>query len=137
MAIYDALKDAATLLKELQRMDLYEALLNVREELQGIREENLRLRDENKKLGEQLEVQQTIEFERGLFWIRQDPMTADKSDTPVCPYCYENDKKVFRLQIHVDYAGERSVQCEHCKFFCVLQKGIHNKRPPFGYGSGT
>lgn len=132
MAIYDALKDAATLLKELQRMDLYEALLNVREELQGIREENLRLRDENKNLREQLEVQQTIEFDQGIYWIRSDPFSKGKIDTPVCPRCWDVDKKIVRGLIKIPRTGEPYMKCKNCdKYFDMEGTGRNGKSGPY------
>ncbi|NMC43102.1 MAG: DNA replication initiation control protein YabA [candidate division Zixibacteria bacterium] len=128
MTIYDALKDAATLLKELQRMDLYEALLNVREELQGIREENLRLRGENRNLREQVEVQQTIDFDKGIYWVRNDPFSKEKTDTPVCPRCWDVDKKIVRGIITTREEGGRSLLCSNCGKYFDLGGGDRNAR---------
>jgi regulator of replication initiation timing len=132
MDILEALKDATKLAQKYQQMDLYEKLLSVREELQQIREENLRLRDEHKNLREQLEVQQTMDFDKGIYWVRNDPFSKEKTDTPVCPRCWDVDKKIVRGIIKVPGDGIPYMKCKNCdKYFDLEGTGRNGRSGPF------
>ena len=80
-----------------------------------LRDENIKLREELKSFRKQLALKEKLEFRNGVYWIKNDSMTPDGSDTPICPKCYaENDYLVMRLKI---YKGdhEDSVFCPKCK----------------------
>ena len=97
------LKVAYNVLKEANRLDLAEKILNLREELIDLKEEKLRLLEENNDLKEKLTLKSKITFDKGVCWIIDDEMKPDKSNTPICPTCWQEDGIVKR--INPEYFG--------------------------------
>lgn len=114
MGLIDYLKDAAKLAQELNRMDLYQDLLSAQEEVADLRTELLLLREENADLVSKLQIKESLTFEKGVYWIRDDDMTDQKDATPVCPTCWDSKKLLMRLKLHT-FANSTSVHCHNCK----------------------
>lgn len=114
MATKDLIKLVYDVLKEANRLDLAEEIVELRNNNLDLKEENLKLREAKTSLEEQLNTKSSIFFDRGINWIEEDEMTKDKSNTPICPKCYASDKLVMRLSIRT--FGERpGVHCKNCK----------------------
>ena len=114
MSTYSAIKDAIEIAKKLNQMELLEQLLDVKEQLSELREDNLTKGEQIKQLSEQLALKASIEFDKGVYWIRSDPQTPENGDTPICPRCYDSENKVIRLSI-VRHSKGPAVRCSNCK----------------------
>jgi hypothetical protein len=107
-------KDVLRLVKNLDNAELLEKLLEVKELHSDLRDENLQLNEKNRELQGQLELQARIEFDKGVYWIRNDPQTPGKVDTPICPKCYDSDSVVVRQAERQLQLG-RGFECANCE----------------------
>jgi hypothetical protein len=114
MSVVDTAKTAYDLAKKGMTVEFQEKIMQLREEALELQEENLRLRKENRELKERIELQETVRFERRVYWRGDD-------EIPFCQYCYE---KCDHLLIHLvggppdpDIPRNTPVyyRCRHCK----------------------
>ncbi len=114
MSWYDAIKDAIDVAKRFDQTELYDKLLKLREEMSELRDDNIAKTEKIRELEEQLKLKALIEFDKGVYWIRNDPAAGGECDTPICPNCYDSEKKVMRLPICTLSSGP-VVYCWNCK----------------------
>jgi hypothetical protein len=136
MAMYDAIKDAASLALDLKRMELYQELLKVMVEVADLKKENLDLREQVQSLSERLQLKDSLVFEKGIYWVKGDPLTKDQSDTPVCPTCWDKDGKVMRLVVG-SYSGGTGIYCKQCKEVFIIEKCESVDEPRLSIVSST
>jgi hypothetical protein len=88
---YDFVKKGLTLEQQ-------QKLLDLREAYQSLQEKNIQLRDLVQSLEKQLEIKDSVDYEAPYYWF----INPDGSkDGPFCQCCYDNTKKLIRLQIIV------------------------------------
>ena len=79
---------------KLKLADLVSALADAKIELAEV-QEIIFDKDRNiKELEEALKIQNNLKYEKPYYWI----IEKDKKDGPFCQQCYDNDKKLIRLQ---------------------------------------
>lgn len=107
-SIGGVLKKAGHIEITAQVIELQQTLLQLFAERATHLEQMQQLRDENATLRAQLEVRDTLRFERNAYW-RGSP--GGKSDGPFCSSCFDVDRRLVRmLQLHREVS-----QCAHCK----------------------
>lgn len=94
MAIFDELKSVANVLKEADKIPQYQQILEVLEKLLEMQKHVVDLEVENKGLKDKLEIQRSLIFENNAYWINKD----GKKDGPYCSCCWDDDRKVIRMQ---------------------------------------
>lgn len=113
-----AATDIAKLLKEsslsldkaeqkLKLADLIGALADVKIEMANIQQLVIDREQRIKELEEELRVKAKLIYERPFYWL----VEGTKKDGPICQQCYDNEKKLIRLQ---DYGGGHWY-CMTCK----------------------
>jgi len=96
MGILDNAKDIAKLIEKYNDAELYKKILDLRDEIFELRENNLNLKTEIKALKEEKNINNKIVFEKPYYWLKD----GDKKDGPYCQKCFDDDKKLIRLQEH-------------------------------------
>lgn len=95
MGIIDNAKDIAELIKKMGNMELYEKIIDLRDEIFSLREENLQQKEEINKLNNLLNVKQKVFYAAPYYWATID---GGKKAGPFCQKCYDTDKSLIRLQ---------------------------------------
>ena len=72
MAIFDVLKTTAFVLKEANKIEEYQKILDVLEQLLEMQKRISDLETENKELKEKLKIQESLVFENNAYWIKKD-----------------------------------------------------------------
>jgi len=120
MSMIEVIKEAVTLARKYDNIELTQELLTAEEDYIELKRENLKLREEVNNLREQLKLKPKISWYGHLYWIEEDELTKGKSRTPICNNCYDKEGKVFRLSPKLGFGseGERHqyVGCHNCKF---------------------
>ncbi len=104
----DTIKALNEILKKANRLDLAEEITSLREELVTIKEKNIKVIEENSNIKKQLELKSKIIYEKGICWIIEDEMKKDKSNTAICPICWQIDKIVLRIEPQLYSYGPNS-----------------------------
>lgn len=122
MSIIDDTKKIMELIKKYNDAELYQKIVDLRDEIFELKEENLNLKEKIKNLVEEKKVSEKMFFEAPFYW----KMDGDKKDGPYCQKCYDDDKKLIRLQ-----ALEKEYwQCCVCKNYFRDPSYSRPKRPP-------
>jgi len=94
MGIIDHAKDIAELIKKYNDAELYQKIIDLRDEIFELRENNLNLKGKIKALKEEKKINKKIVFEKPYYWIKD----GEKKDGPYCQKCFDDNKKLIRLQ---------------------------------------
>ena len=79
---------------KLRLVELMEKLSDIREKVLDIKEENQVFRERIKELETQLKAHSEISFIDGIYWT----IEGNNKEGPFCQKCYDDDKKLIRLQ---------------------------------------
>ena len=109
MAIFDELKSVAKTLREADKIEQYQQILDVQEKLIDIEKRNYELENENRKLKEKLVQKETLIFERNAYWTKVD----ERKDGPFCSRCYDVERNLVRIKLW-DRTTNRYA-CPECK----------------------
>lgn len=104
-----AVKAAASIAKEAGKLELYEKILDLRDQLMQADDENRALRRRVDELEEQLRWKERLVFRYNVYWGRAD---EDDPEWPYCPRCWDAERKAIRL---VKTATKDYVECRNCK----------------------
>src|SRR5580765_2819123 len=107
MISLDALKTAATVLKEAGKIEQYKQILEVQEKLLEMQEENASLKSENKTLKELLKTKEGLVFDKNCYWHSN----GDKKDGPFCSRCWEKNNDLIRMHPQGNKAYYRCPEC--------------------------
>jgi len=94
MGIIDHAKDIAELIKKYNDVELYQKIIDLRDEIFELRENNLNLKGKIKALKKEKKINEKIVFEKPYYWIKD----GEKKDGPYCQKCFDDNKKLIRLQ---------------------------------------
>ena len=72
MAIFDELKSIGKVLREADKIEQYNQILDVQEKLLEMQKRIIELDSENRVLKEQLETKASLIFEKNAYWIEQE-----------------------------------------------------------------
>lgn len=106
MGLTDTLKTVYKGVQTIGNMELLAEIQEAREEAVSLVEENAGLRQRIKDLEEALEAHGALEFDGAVYWICE----GDERDGPVCPRCYDAERKLIRLHSGGMYEWE----CKAC-----------------------
>jgi len=94
MGIIDNVKDIAKLIKKYDDIELYKKIIDLHDEISELRENNLKLKGKIKSLKEEKKIDEIIVFEKPYYWLKD----GAKKDGPYCQKCFDDNKKLIRLQ---------------------------------------
>jgi len=94
MGIIDHAKDIAELIKKYNDADLYQKIVDLRDEIFELREDNLKLKEKIKAFEGEKKINEKIVFESTYYWLKD----GEKKDGPYCQKCFDDNKKLIRLQ---------------------------------------
>jgi hypothetical protein len=94
MGIIDNVKDIAELIKKYDNVELYQKIIDLRDEIFELKEDNLKLKEKIKSLEEEKKINEKMIFELPFYWLKD----GEKKDGPYCQKCYDDNKKLIRLQ---------------------------------------
>jgi len=109
MAIFDELKSVAKTLREADKIEQYQQILDVQERLLEMQKKIADLDTENGELKEKLKIKDNLVFERNAYWLLID----DKKDGPFCSKCKDGEDKLIRMRIGKYTFGW--ALCPNCK----------------------
>jgi len=96
MGIIENAKDIAQLIKKYNDADLYQKIVDLRDEIFELREENLGLKEKIKNLEKDQYIQSQLTWEPPYYFLKKE----EKKDGPYCQKCWDENKKLIRLQDH-------------------------------------
>jgi len=94
MGIIDNAKDIAELIKKYNNVELNRKIIDLCDEIFELREDNLKLKEKIKALDEEKKINKKMVFESPFYWLKD----GEKKDGPYCQKCYDDNKKLIRLQ---------------------------------------
>jgi regulator of replication initiation timing len=110
----------AKVLKEANRLDLYEQVFNMRTEMLEMQEANKKLKEENEELTSKLKIKEEIIPKNDCYWINKN----GQEDGPFCSKCFDDDSKLMRLH----YSGEDGYYiCPKCENGVYAKPGLKTK----------
>lgn len=115
MSTSELFKLAMNILKEANRLDLVEELVEIRSEQVDLKEKNNLLKQELQELTQQLMLKDSLVFKNGIYWIENDDMSEDRQSTPICPTCWDTKRLILRQNIRKSTKGNPYISCRNCK----------------------
>ena len=106
MSIISDAKEIAELVKKLGNVELYKKIVELEGEIIEITRKNNELQQQTDDLKKIIEAETSLEF-RSPFYYRQD------DNIPLCPRCWEADKKAIHL-VNVKMAYN-PLRCQSCR----------------------
>ena len=113
IGIYDGLKDAAFILKESGKIEQYREILEAQEKMLEMQKRIAELENENKDLMGKLETKGKLIYDKNAYW----EISGDKRDGPFCSCCWDDSKKIIRMQ---PCPNPAYYSCPKCKNKSIL-----------------
>ena len=111
MALYDALKDAASVVNKAQNVELYQTLLDAQQQALELQSENAELKKKIEELQDMRELEEKIIRHKSTFIT----IKRDNQEIPYCSICWDTDKKTVQLQGYYEDDGRFNYSCIVCK----------------------
>ncbi len=121
MGIIDNVKDILKLIKKYDDAEIYQKIVDLRDEIFKLKEDNLNLKEKIKNLIQEKKISEKMVFETPFYW----KVDGDKKDGPYCQKCYDDDKKLIRLQA----LKNGYWQCCVCKNYYIDPSYSRPRRP--------
>jgi hypothetical protein len=109
MDIMNGLTSAAKILREADKIEQYQQILEAQKALLDYQKKIGELEGENKKLKDIQSFKETANFQNNCYWIKGENA---KTDGPFCSKCVETDDRIIRL--HVRHSDGYAT-CPNCK----------------------
>jgi len=111
MGIFDELKSVGSVLREADKIEQYQLILDVQAKLLDMQKKIADLEVENKALKDEINIKKNLVHRAEVYYL----IDGDKEDGPFCTMCYDTKKLLVRLKNSMD---ERKI-CPNCKIlFC-------------------
>lgn len=111
MNILDNAKDIAELIKKYNDQELYQRIVDLRDEIFSLKSENLSLKEDLLSIRKQQTNEAAMIWEPPYYW----KIVDGEKDGPFCQHCWDKDKKAIRLQ---DAGGKGYWKCNVCTNRC-------------------
>lgn len=113
MAIIENIKEAVSLARKIDNMDLYRALLDSQGEVVDMMEDLRKKDDKIQQLEKALEIKGKLVINKSAYYLIDD--SGNPIDGPFCTKCFDVDHIFCRL-VRVRTKQYRfAVQCQRCK----------------------
>jgi hypothetical protein len=108
MTIISNAKEIADLIKKIGDVELYRKIVELEGEIIEFTRKNRELEEEIQNLKAQLKINKDLIWESPYYWL---PKDDGAKDGPYCQKCWDDDKKLIRLQKKI----KGSWNCDKCK----------------------
>lgn len=109
MSIYDQLKDVAKVLREADKIEQFQVILDTQQSLMDMQHKLQSLEEENSELKDKLKLKAKMIYKESTYWVKDN----GKVDGPYCSGCFDDKRKAIRLKPVNDWPGEYT--CPICK----------------------
>ena len=109
MSIYDQLKDVAKVLREADKIEQFQVILEAQQSLMDMQHKLHSLEKENSQLKDKLELKAKMIYKESVYWIKGNNV----DDGPYCSGCFDDKSGAIRLKPVNDWPGEYT--CPICK----------------------
>ncbi len=109
MSIIEGLTSAAKILRESDKIEQYQLILDAQKELLENQKKIRELEEEVKKLKDISNFKKTSKFRNNCYWSEGE---QGKIDGPFCSKCVETDDRILRLHIRQE---DGYAKCPNCK----------------------
>jgi hypothetical protein len=111
MGIIEHARDIAELVKKYNDQELYERIVNLREEILELREDNIRLHEEIKILTHAAAVRDEIVRDGNCYYRKNDA----SREYPFCLTCWDYEQKLVGLILGTrSSSGSKTITCNVC-----------------------
>lgn len=108
MDIINGLTSAAKVLREADKIEQYQMILDAQETILGYQRKISELVEENKKMKDITSFKEKAVFNNNCYWLKKED---DITDGPFCSKCIDGNNLIIRLHVRSDgYAN-----CPNCK----------------------
>ncbi|MGE0406947.1 MAG: hypothetical protein AB7O65_11660 [Candidatus Korobacteraceae bacterium] len=114
MGILENAKQVASAVQEINNLELYQRVLNLRTDILDLVEENKRLHDENDQLKRTLAVRAQMIFKEPFYY-------QDGDATPFCPACWEVQQTTVHVVMRYRNETETRWDCPGCKQMYLIK----------------
>lgn len=104
-------KEVAELVRKYNNMELYQKIVDLRDEIYKLSEDNLTLKERVKELERQQDVSSELVRE-GNVYRRQ--VEGGQKTGPYCMACWDADRKLVNLILGNDFYGNGTIKCGRC-----------------------
>ena len=111
MNILDNAKDIAELIKKYNDQELYQRIIDLRDEIFDLKNENLQLKEDLLSAQKQQSDGDSMVWDAPYYW----KIVGEEKDGPFCQHCWDKDKKPIRLQESNKGYWRCDVCSNHCK----------------------
>lgn len=128
MAIFEELKSIAGVLKEADKIEQYQQILDAQQELLKMQSKIAELEDENKSLKEKLRTKESLIYENHAYWTNKE----GKKEGPFCSRCWDKNKDLIRM---LPYDGLGN--CPECQTTVQIVPNHSSRQSEKGNSKGT
>ena len=112
MGIIQNAKEIAELIKKYNDQELYQRIVDLRDEIFELREDNLNLREEVRALTASSDISAELEREGNVYYHNT---SGGQRLGPFCLACWDYDRKLVSLLLGSKiYDGESTIKCNIC-----------------------
>ena len=108
MALYDILKDAASIVQKTQNIELIQTFLNAQQQALELMEENKSLKSQIEKMQDTKELKRKVERQTKGVYIT---LSDDDQKIKYCSVCFDVDEKIVQMLC----ASHGGYYCKACK----------------------
>lgn len=111
MSIYDGLKDAVSIARQADNIELYRMLLDIQKESMDLLHENNELKRKIRELEDDSYIDKTLVFKGNCYYKKDD---SDYKE-PYCTVCWDKNRKLIRMHTG-DSFNTKIADCKVCDF---------------------
>ena len=104
-------KEIAELVRKYNNMELYQKIVNLRDEIFNLSEDNIALKERVKELERQQDISSELVREGNVYHRQIDD---GKKAGPYCMACWDGDSKLVNLILGHDLYGNQTIRCGRC-----------------------
>ena len=114
MGILEDAKQVASAVHEINNLELYQRVLNLRTDILDLVEDNKRLHDENADLKRTLATREQMKFSEPFYY-------QDDDRTPFCPACWETKQTAVHAFMVCRTETDTRWDCPSCKHMYLIK----------------
>lgn len=111
MSILDDAKTAVKLVQDIGNVEATKEIVNLQSEIVELVQERNDLKTKIQELEKQINLKSTLNFKNNMYYQTED---NGVEDGPFCSGCFDNTRKIIRLQANLAGDGNRYYECPIC-----------------------
>ena len=110
MSIIDNAKEIALLIKKYNDQDLYQKIVDLRDEIFALKEENMKLKSEIAESLRKKDIGDSLVRVGNCYYKKDD----NEHKQPFCMACFDYDGKLVNLIAQKSYGNTHTIKCNIC-----------------------